>query len=110
MKKFLFSGCLFFSLAALSSTIISSPKLYSESSAVTAKKAAIQKQIDALKDEQDQAELLARFADREAYRGMPIDWVGYRRYLEIEDHAKARAERASLERQQLEKELETLSK
>ena len=110
MKEFVFSGCLFFSLAVLPFTISSSTKLYSESQATSARKVALQKQLDALKEEQEQAELLSRFAEREAYRVMPIDWAGYHRYLDLQDRATEKAEGIALQREQLEKELQSLSK
>jgi len=87
-------------------------KLYSDQASVatSSKRAALQKQLNSLKEEQEQAALLARFAEREAYRVMPIDWIGYRRYLDIQEHSKERAEALDLQCKAIEKELQSLQK
>ena len=101
MRSLFFKGFIFSSLVFLSSAFCSSQSL-------SPKREALQKQLATLQEEKAQAELLARFADREAYRVMPIDWSSYHRYLDVQAHAQARAEALDLQCKLVEKELQAL--
>ena len=99
-------------LCFLSSSSFTSPLLHADEVATkgTSKREVLEEQLESVKEEKEQAELLARFADREAFRVMPIDWSSYHRYLAMQERAQRKAEALDLQAKALEKELQSLPK
>ena len=78
-----------------------------QSSAVSStRQDELRQQLAKLKEEKEQAQLLARFAGREAFRVMPIDWSGYHRYLDLQARSEARVEELDQQCQAIEQELQ----
>jgi hypothetical protein len=61
-------------------------------------------------EEKEQAELLFRFSEREAFRMMPLDWSSYHRYLALQERSQDKAEAIDLQCKALEQEIQLLSK
>ena len=106
--KSFFSSSLFFLLLSF----CTSPFLHAAQAAMNglSRREVLEKQLASVKEEKEQAEMLSRFAEREAFRVMPIDWSSYHRYLAMQERAQQKAEALDLQSKAIEKELQSIPK